>query len=119
MSYKWIPNRAINAKIQSGVDAGLTAIGIAVETEAVNNLNEKVYAYDPVSYKLTGKLKQTLNYRVGKNKVTIGSPMKYAPYVEYPGKTRKFKGKPFLRPAYDKVKLIAKLILANEIRKKL
>ena len=119
MSYKYLPNPEIESKIKAGIKNGLTVIGEAIKTEATNNLNEKVYSNDPKTYKLTGDLKKSLTVKVNDTTVTIGSNLEYAPYVEYPGVTRKFAGKPYLRPALNKVSTIARYILGNEIRKKI
>jgi hypothetical protein len=119
LSYKYFPNPAIESKIKAGIKNGLTVIGEAIKTEAINNLNQKVYNNDPRAYKLTGDLRKNFVVDVDSDKVIISNSMEYAPYVEYPGVTRKFAGKPYLRPALNKVSTIARYILGNEIRKKI
>lgn len=68
----------------------------------------------------TGRLKNSITTEIWNSgfTVTVGTNVKYAPYVEYG--TRKWGGKPFLRPAYkdntEKIQRELKKILEEACR---
>lgn len=79
----------IQRQLEQNKKAALEAIGVFVKGEA------EVRA--PVD---TGRLAGSIDYRrAGDNKVVIGTPVEYAPYVEFG--TSKMRAQPYLRPALD------------------
>ena len=102
-----------------GIERGLAAVGALIEGDAILRV--------PVD---TGRLRGSLSFatkdRAAKTQegvsqpgnpytVWIGTNVEYAADVEYPGKTRKWAGKPYLRPALDHNRKKAKKLLAREI----
>lgn len=99
----------ITQQMEQNIPRALKAIGIFVEGEA------KVRApYD------TGRLRDSMDHRVdeGAAKVIIGTPVEYAPYVEFG--TSKMKAQPYLRPALegnkDRIQQIAEQYLGRGIK---
>ncbi len=60
----------------------------------------------------TGNLRSSLNFSVSEDEAEIGTPVEYAPYIEYG--TSRMAAQPYLRPALDEN--IGKLVkLASDI----
>lgn len=90
MDYELTNNSdAIRRAVDDAIQIAFEKIGMMVETHA------KVYC--PVD---TGRLRNSITYRVGEKKVTIGSAVEYAPYVEF-GTSRHPQPQAFLRPAIE------------------
>lgn len=81
-------------KLDAAVKAGLTAVGITITYQAQEP------GFTPVD---TGRLRDSINYHVKGNQVKIGTPVEYAPYVEYG--TRYQPAQSYLRKAFDMTKL--------------
>lgn len=90
MSVKWY-GKEVLSNMELATKAGLTAAAMVVQGQAV--------LLCPVD---TGRLRQSINYRVSNTEAAIGTNVEYAPYVEFG--TKRMKAQPFLRPALDDVK---------------
>ncbi len=78
---------------------------VLVHGEAVNRITQQ-RAVD------TGNLRSSLNFSVSEDEAEVGTPVEYAPYVEYG--TSRMAARPYLRPALDEN--IGKLVkLASDI----
>lgn len=85
-SLKWNGTGAMKDFDRANIRA-LTEAAILVEGKAVEKVNVK-----------TGALKQSITRVVDKLKAFVGTPLEYAPYIEFG--TRFHKPYPFLRPAF-------------------
>jgi len=65
----------------------------------------------------TGNLYGSINYKVHKDYAEVGTPVEYAPYVEYG--TRKMEAQPYMRPGMDVSRSDAIKILRGEIDREL
>lgn len=96
---KW-NDEAVLAFVREKIINRLTLVGEFVEGAAKNNTPVK-----------TGNLQRSINYKVNDEdlSVTIGTPVEYAPYVEFG--TTKRGAKPYLRPAlYENKQEIKKIL---------
>lgn len=104
--------------LDRALDAALTAIGLAAETNAKQEITEAVYNTPPSpTYKRTGRLRNSIsNKPVPEEKsVYIGTNVDYALFVE--AGTSKMPPRPYLRPAAteygDQYKKIAENYMKN------
>lgn len=84
------------------VEAALTAVGIAAESNAKQEITEAVYnTPESPNYVRTGRLRNSLTHAVNaqEKEVLIGSIVEYAPFVELG--TTKMQPRPYLRPAIN------------------
>lgn len=92
----------------------LEAIGVFVEGETVTRC--PVGVYPKGSGRVGGNLKSSYNHEVNMNikEVRIGSPVHYAPYVNFG--TYKMKPRPHLEPALfeniERIKELVKMVMA-------
>ena len=89
VDYKVTSNlRELMADFPGGLEKGLTAIGLAAETNA-----KKLCPVD------TGRLRNSITnaVKVDEKAVYIGTNVEYAPYVELG--TSRMRARPYLRPA--------------------
>lgn len=79
----------MNMIVQTETKIALKEAGMKIQADAKRNVLVD-----------TGRLKNSITTEIWNNgyTVTVGTNVKYAPYVEYG--TMKWSGKPFLRPAY-------------------
>lgn len=79
----------MNIIVQTETKIALKEAGMKIQADAKRNVLVD-----------TGRLKNSITTEVWNNgyTITVGTSVKYAPYVEYG--TMKWSGKPFLRPAY-------------------
>ncbi len=76
----------------------LTKSAILVQNAAVKEVVKQVYSTkESDSYKRTGALKNSITRNVSKTDAYVGTPLEYAPYVEFG--TRFVKARPFLHQA--------------------
>ncbi len=104
--------KELEKKLKQLSDAArTTATQEALNTGAVLVHGEAIVRC-PVGRIAGGNLRSSLNFSVEGDEATIGTPVEYAPYVEYG--TSRMAAQPYLRPALDEN--IGKLVkLASDI----
>jgi len=70
----------------------LPAAGVELQKEVVRTIRVK-------SIVDTGRLRDSINYKVSGDEVAVGTNVEYAPYHEYG--TRKMAARPYMRPSLD------------------
>lgn len=90
------------AAVDEAIRTGMDAVGQHCVAKAVDEITKLVYDTPPSpTYVRTGNLRNSITYAFeigGKGKtVIVGTPVEYAPYVEYG--TRKMVARPFLKNA--------------------
>lgn len=109
----------IKNALDEQIEQALIAVGIAAENNAKREITHAVYdtPESKSGYVRTGRLRDSLTYSPAMNEkaVYIGSPVKYASYVE--GGTMKMPARPYLRPAIvnnvDEYKSLVKQALSR------
>lgn len=91
----------IKNALEEQIEQALIGMGIAAESNAVEEVDKKVYD-TPESrsgYVRTGRLRNSITHEVHKDEkaVYIGASVNYAKFVEFG--TSKMKPRPFLKPA--------------------
>lgn len=86
-------------ELSKRMEQALTAIGMAAETNAKQEVTKVVYDTPERGYIRTGRLRNSLSHAVQMNEqaVYIGSNVEYAGYVELG--TSRMKPRPYLKPA--------------------
>lgn len=104
--------------LDRALDAALTAIGLAAETNAKQEITEAVYNTPPSpTYKRTGRLRNSISNKPvpEEQSVYIGTNVEYAAFVEMG--TSRMPPRPYLKPAAaeygDQYKKIAENYMKN------
>ena len=103
MSLKWYGKKILKEYEQAN-ERALTAAAIYVQGDAKLRC--------PVQ---TGRLRNSITYKVKRDEAIIGTVVEYSPYIEFG--TVKMKPKPYLRPALDENKNEIRSIFKREFSK--
>lgn len=108
----------VERAVRSALDIGMEAVGQQAEGNAEREVTKLVYDTQPSpTYVRTGDLRKYLthDYVQEEKAVYVGSPLEYAPYVEYG--TVNMPERPFLRNAVQNYSEEYKSILADALDK--
>ncbi len=96
--FKFTSDRKQAEKLMNeAIKLALPKVAIAAKTKAV--------LLTPVD---TGALRRSINFKVKGNRITLGSNLEYAMFVEYG--TRFQAPQPFIKPAIDDVKVYKSIV---------